>query len=179
LTLFIGYLLGRIKLGQFPLGAVTGTLLAGVLVGQFGVKISSDVKQCFFLLFLFSIGYRCGPQFFRGLKKDGLAQAAIAVIIPATGLIVAYACSKLLGYDPGIGGGLIAGSLTESATIGTAGDAISRLDHLPAEMRDTMINQIPVAFADLSGRSDRCGMVSGAGRTKNHGSRPAESLRRI
>ena len=32
LTLAIGYLLGRLRVGHFSLGAVTGTLLAGVLV---------------------------------------------------------------------------------------------------------------------------------------------------
>lgn len=71
LTLAIGYLLGRIRLGSFALGSVTGVLLAGVVVGQLGIEIAPVVKQCFFLLFLFAIGYRTGPQFFRGLKSDG------------------------------------------------------------------------------------------------------------
>jgi putative transport protein len=64
LTLGIVYLLGKLYFGGFSLGAVTGALLAGVLVGQLRVTICPDVKQCFFLLFLFSIDYRCGPQFF-------------------------------------------------------------------------------------------------------------------
>ena len=72
LVLGLGYLFGKISLGSFKLGAVTGTLLAGVLVGQLGVTLPNEVKQCFFLLFLFAIGFRTGPQFFRGLKSDGL-----------------------------------------------------------------------------------------------------------
>ena len=68
----LGYLFGKVSLGSFKLGAVTGTLLAGVLVGQLGVTLPNEVKQCFFLLFLFAIGFRTGPQFFRGLKSDGL-----------------------------------------------------------------------------------------------------------
>ena len=39
---------------------------------------------------------------------------------------------------------MIAGSLTESATIGTAGDAIARLSD---GARTAMTNNIPVAFA--------------------------------
>lgn len=74
-TITLGYAIGRIRLGSFTLGAVTGVLLAGVLVGQLGITLPGAVKQIFFLLFLFSIGYRTGPQFFRGLKKGGLAQA--------------------------------------------------------------------------------------------------------
>ena len=146
LTLGIGYLLGKLRYGGFSLGAVTGTLLAGVLVGQLGVKISPDVKQCFFVLFLFSIGYRCGPQFFQGLRKDGLAQAAISAIVATTGLIVAYVVARIFGYDAGTAGGVIAGALTESATIGTAGDAISRLE-ISEAARAAMTNHIPVAFA--------------------------------
>ena len=76
---------GKVKLGSFTLGAVTGTLLAGVVVGQLGVQVSGEVKQCFFLLFLFSIGFRTGPQFFRGLKSDGLQQAALSAIVATTG----------------------------------------------------------------------------------------------
>ena len=145
-TLGIGYALGRLRLGNFQLGAVTGTLLGGVLVGQLGVKVSPEVKQCFFMLFLFSIGYRCGPQFFQGLRRDGLSQAALSAIIAVTALVVAYVCALLFGYDPGTAGGLIAGAMTESATIGTTADAIGRL-MIPDAQQTQMINDIPVAFA--------------------------------
>ena len=145
-TITIGYALGRLRIGSFTLGAVTGVLLAGVLVGQLGITLPASLKQVFFLLFLFSIGYRTGPQFFRGLKKDGLAQAALAVVFSVTGLAVAYAAARLAGYEAGTAAGLIAGSLTESATIGTAGDAIANLP-INKEAQTHLANQIPVAFA--------------------------------
>jgi putative transport protein len=144
LVLGIGYVLGKIKLGSFTLGAVTGTLLAGVAVGQLSVHISGEVKQCFFLLFLFSIGFRTGPQFFRGLRSDGLQQAALSAIVATTGLVVAYIVSRVFQYDAGTAAGVIAGALTESATIGTASDAIARAG-LPDAA--AMTNRIPVAFA--------------------------------
>jgi len=146
LVLGLGYLLGKIAVGSFKLGAVTGTLLAGVLVGQLGVALPNEVKQCFFLLFLFAIGFRTGPQFFRGLKSDGLAHAALAAIVATTGLVVAWLVAILFGYDAGTAAGLVAGALTESATIGTAMDAITRLDLSEAE-RTALSNNIPVAFA--------------------------------
>ena len=146
LVLGIGYALGKLKLGNFTLGAVTGTLLAGVAVGQLGVHVSGEVKQCFFLLFLFSIGFRTGPQFFRGLKSDGLQQAALSAIIAISGLVVAYLVSRLFGYDAGTAAGVIAGALTESATIGTASDAIARLGLSDAETA-AITNRIPIAFA--------------------------------
>jgi len=146
LVLGFGYLLGQLSLGGFKLGAVTGTLLAGVIVGQLQVTLPNEVKQCFFLLFLFSIGFRTGPQFFRGLRSDGLAHAALAAIVATTGLVVGYLVARAFGYDPGTGAGLIAGALTESAAIGTAMDAIARLD-APEAARAAMANNIPVAFA--------------------------------
>ena len=146
LVLGLGYLLGKVSIGSFKLGAVTGTLLAGVLVGQLGVTLPNEVKQCFFLLFLFAIGFRTGPQFFRGLKKDGLQHAALSVIVAAAGLVVAYIVAKAFGYDAGTAAGLVAGSLTESATIGTAMDAIARLP-APEAARVALANNIPVAFA--------------------------------
>ena len=146
LILGIGYLLGKIALGNFKLGAVTGTLIAGVLVGQLGTTLPNEVKQCFFLLFLFAIGFRTGPQFFLSLRKDGLLYAALAAIIAITGLLVAYVVARAFRYDPGTAAGLLAGSLTESAAIGTAMDAITRLP-VPEAARTAMVNHIPVAFA--------------------------------
>ena len=49
LVLGIGYALGKLKVGSFSLGAVTGTLLAGVAVGQLGVTCrvrSGSVSSC-------------------------------------------------------------------------------------------------------------------------------------
>jgi putative transport protein len=146
LVLGLGYLFGKISFGGFSLGAVSGTLLAGVLVGQLNIKISGDVKQCFFMLFLFSIGFRCGPQFFRGLKKNGLSQAALAAIVAISGLLTAFVVAKLFHYDAGTAAGVIAGSMTESATIGTAGEAISNLP-VSDENKKAMTSAIAVAFA--------------------------------
>lgn len=146
LVLGLGHLLGKIALGGFKLGAVTGTLLAGVIVGQLGITLPDEVKQCFFLLFLFAIGFRTGPQFFRGLRSDGLSHAALAAVVASVGLLVAYAVSRVFRYDPGTAAGLVAGALTESAAIGTAMDAISKLPATQAERTD-MANNIPVAFA--------------------------------
>ena len=56
----------------------------------------------------------------------------------------AFCLSKLLGYDVGTAAGLLAGAFSESTVIGTAGEAIQRLD-LPASEKKALINSIPVA----------------------------------
>jgi hypothetical protein len=75
LTLAIGFFIGRVKLGSFSLGTVVGTLLAGVLIGQLNIQVPVVVKYVFFDLFLFTTGYKVGPQFFRGLKGDALPRS--------------------------------------------------------------------------------------------------------
>src|SRR5262245_45940460 len=127
LALAVGYALGKIKIGGFQIGAVIGVLIAGVVIGQVGIKVGNELKYAFFLLFLFAIGYKTGPQFFRGLRASGLPQAGLTVVTCMIGLATAYAVSRAVGFDAGTAGGLIAGSLTESATVGTAADAIAKL----------------------------------------------------
>src|SRR5437588_224580 len=146
LTIALGFFIGRLKLGGFVLGAVVGCLLAGVVIGQLDIKVPSLVKTIFFDLFLFTTGYKVGPQFFRSLKSDALPQLALTVLLCVACLLVAFGMSKLLGYDVGTAAGLLAGAFTESTVIGTASDAINRLA-LPEAERLALINNIPVAYA--------------------------------
>ena len=146
LTLAVGFLVGKLRIGTFTLGTVLGCLLAGVVIGQLGVQVSPTVKVIFFDLFLFATGYKVGPQFFRGLRKDALPQLILAVVVAVTCLAVAVLVSKLFGYDAGTAAGLLAGAFTESTIIGTATEAIQRLPIAAAE-RTRLANQIPVAYA--------------------------------
>ena len=50
ITLSLGYMVGKITIGRFVLGGVAGTLLMGVIIGQFGVHIDPGVKSIFFAL---------------------------------------------------------------------------------------------------------------------------------
>ena len=103
-----------------------GCLLAGVAIGQLDVVVDPTVKVVFFDLFLFGTGYKVGPQFFRGLRRDALPHLLLAVVVAVTCLVVAVVVSKLFGYDAGTAAGLLAGAFTESTIIGTATEAIQR-----------------------------------------------------
>jgi len=124
LALALGHGVGRVRFGSFRLGAVLGSLLAGVLVGQAGIEVPPALKNA---LFLFAIGYTTGPLFFRGLRTTALPQVALTTILCVTALATAWAVSLALGFDAGQAAGLIAGAMTSSASLGTAGDAIAKL----------------------------------------------------
>jgi putative transport protein len=147
LTLAIGFFIGRLKIGTFSLGTAVGTLLAGVAIGQLNIQVPAVVKYVFFDLFLFTTGYKVGPQFFRALKKDALPQLAITLVLCVTCLLAAYTAAKLLGYDLGTAAGMLAGAFTESTVIGTASDAIGRLATISDAEKTRLVNNIPVAYA--------------------------------
>lgn len=64
LTIGLGFLVGKIRIRGFQIGSVTAVLLIGVLIGQLRIPMSGPIKMFFFMLFLFSIGYSVGPDFF-------------------------------------------------------------------------------------------------------------------
>ena len=51
LTIFLGFWLGKLRIGKFTLGTVTSVLLVGVLVGQLNIAVPGPIKSVFFLLF--------------------------------------------------------------------------------------------------------------------------------
>jgi putative transport protein len=145
-TIAMGYLVGRIKIGSFVLGGIAGTLLVGVIVGQLGVNIDNGIKGIFFALFIYAVGYQGGPQFFHALNRRSLNQLASAFVMCFVGLLCVLAAAWMFGLDRGMAAGLAAGGLTQSAIIGTAGDAVGRLG-LSAELTKTMQTNVAVGYA--------------------------------
>jgi putative transport protein len=147
LAVAIGYVIGRLRIAGIGLGPVTGSLFAGMLIGQFAhVPVSSMAKSFLFLLFLFGIGYSVGPQFMESLKRDGIKPVLLAVVVCLAGLATATSVARFLELDPGFAAGLLSGALTESPAMGTATEAINALP-LPAADRTIMISHVAVADA--------------------------------
>jgi putative transport protein len=146
LSLALGYWLGRFTYKGIGLGSVTATLLCAVVIGQLGITINQPLKAFAFLMFLFAVGYGVGPQFVRGIAKDGLPQALFSVVQCVLCLGACVVVAKIAGYDMGSAAGFYAGSQTISASMGLATDAINRTG-LPAEQIKPMLDGMPVAYA--------------------------------
>src|SRR5215471_1800704 len=146
LSLALGYYLGSFSYKGFGLGTVAATLICAVIIGQIGITIAGPLKPFFFLMFLFAIGYGVGPQFVRGIAKDGVPQALFAAVVCLFSMLAAVAGAKLAGYDLGSAAGLYAGSQTISASMGLATGAIDRLGLLPEETK-RLLDAMPVAYA--------------------------------
>lgn len=146
LTLGIGFFIGQLKFKSFSLGTVTSVLLVGVVVGQLDIPVPGPMKDVFFLLFLFAIGYSVGPQFFQALRGDGLKQVLFAVIVCVLCLLSTWGVALCMGYNVGEAVGLLAGAQTMSAVIGVGTDTINSLDIADAE-KQKMVGMIPVCYA--------------------------------
>ncbi|MBC7575746.1 MAG: aspartate-alanine antiporter [Tardiphaga sp.] len=146
LTIAIGYFVGKLKIGSFTLGGIAGTLLVGVIIGQFGVDIDAGIKGIFFALFIYAVGFQGGPQFFHALNRRSLNQLVSAFVMCFTGLLCVLGAAWLFGLDRGMAAGLAAGGLTQSAIIGTAGDAIGKLGLAP-DLIKTMQTNVAVGYA--------------------------------
>lgn len=146
LTIGIGFFVGQLKWKGFSLGTVTSVLLVGVVIGQLNIPIPGPLKDVFFLLFLFAIGYSVGPQFFAALRGDGLKQVLFAVVVCVLCLLVTWGCALAMGYNVGEAVGLLAGAQTMSAVIGVGTDTINSLGASAADKK-AWIDIIPVCYA--------------------------------
>jgi len=145
-SLFFGYMLGRVKFKGFSLGGVAGSLIMALIIGQLGVSLPDAVKALCFALFIYSIGFQSGPEFFGGLNRSSIKLVASSVVQCVTALVVVLVIGNVCGFGKGFTAGLGAGALTETATMGTAGDALNRLG-LPDAQVSQLTGQMAVAFA--------------------------------
>lgn len=146
LTLGLGFLIGQLKYKTFSLGNVTSVLLVGVLVGQLNIPIPGPIKNAFFLLFLFAIGYSVGPQFFHALKGDGIKQVLFACVLCVLCLLTTWVVALLMNYNIGEALGLLAGSQTMSAILGVGTDTLNSVSASAADKK-AWVDIMPVCYA--------------------------------
>lgn len=131
-TVGMAVFVGRFTVKGYGLGMVAAAVVVGAALSTwastYGVKLQLDnfAKSLFYYLFMYGVGLRVGPAFFNSLKKDGLKFTILAVVCAVMGLALVVIGSNLLELPPGAAGGILAGSQTMSAAIGTAEMAVSQ-----------------------------------------------------
>jgi putative transport protein len=131
-SLALGYFIGSFKIGPIQLGGVCGTLIVALLLGQTGARLAPDLKNIAFALFIFALGFTGGPQFFANIGR-GWRYGLLSIVEIVSVLILIMLAVLVLRLDAGTAAGLLAGAATESAVIGTASEAISKLGFADAE----------------------------------------------
>src|SRR6478752_6388713 len=132
LTVGLAVWVGKFTFKGYGLGMVAAAVVVGAALASwastYGVKLQLDnfAKSLFYYLFMYGVGLRVGPAFFNSLKKDGITFTILAVICAVLGLGLVVLTSKWFGLPPGAAGGVLAGSQTMSAAIGTAEMAVEQ-----------------------------------------------------
>lgn len=122
--------LGRQSIAGYGLGMVASAIIVGcglsVFASTYGVKLELDnfARLLFYYLFMYGVGLRVGPSFLNSLGGDGIKFTLLAVVSCVAGLALSVLGARLLDLPPGAAGGILAGSQTMSAAIGSAEQAV-------------------------------------------------------
>ncbi len=131
-TVGLAVWVGKFNFKGYGLGMVAAAVVVGCALATwastYGVKLQLDnfAKSLFYYLFMYGVGLRVGPSFFNSLKKDGLKFTILAVFCAVVGLVLVVMTAKWFQLPPGAAGGILAGSQTMSAAIGTAEMAVTQ-----------------------------------------------------
>lgn len=147
LVVAVGTILGRIKIRGVAIGTTACILIIAVMIGQLGTfTFPSLLRVVLFSLFVFTIGYKSGPEFFASLSIRTLAQVAMALVLGGTGLVIVLTFAYSFELDPGTASGIAAGALTQSSIIGTASGALAQLG-LPKNVLEQQEANIAAGYA--------------------------------
>lgn len=159
----LGYLLGRVTIkgislgtaGVFIVALLTGALLftngdgntltttiAGY-TSTFSKDFMKNIENLGLILFVTSVGFIAGPNFFSSLKKNFKSYALLSLIIIILGGLSAVICVKVFGCGSAMAVGLLSGALTSTPAFSAAKDTLKSV--YSAENADV------ISFASANG----------------------------
>ena len=109
----MGYLVGSFNVGPIQLGGVCGTLIVALVLGQTGARISPELKNIAFALFIFALGFTGVPQFVADVG-GGRRYELLSLVEISSVLALMFAATVLLDLDQGTAAELLAGAATEA-----------------------------------------------------------------
>ncbi|MFP4904982.1 aspartate-alanine antiporter, partial [Paraburkholderia sp. BR14261] len=113
-SLALGYLIGSIRFGPISLGGVCGTLIVALVLGQTGARISPDLKNVAFALFIFALGFTGGPQFFANVGR-GWRYGLLSIVEIVSVMALVMIAVVVMKLDAGTAARRLAGAATASA----------------------------------------------------------------
>ena len=145
----LGYLVGKINIKGFELGATGGVLIVALFFGHTGFEPHPILGTIGFTLFIYSVGLQAGPRFFNVLLEDGPRYIALAVVVALTGYGLAKILALGFGLDNGLAAGILAGALTSTPTLVGAQNAIDAGVAVvpPGVSHDQLLENITVGYA--------------------------------
>ena len=130
LSIFIGLLLGKIKIAKISLG-ITWVLFVGIAFSACGISLNAEmlhvIKEFGLILFVVGVGLQVGPGFFRSFKKGGLAMNLMALVNVALGVLITVIIAKVAHQDLADMAGVYTGAITNTPGLSAAQQAVTDL----------------------------------------------------
>ena len=130
LSIFIGLLLGKIKIAKISLG-ITWVLFVGIAFSACGISLNAEmlhvIKEFGLILFVVAVGLQVGPGFFRSFKKGGLAMNLMALVNVALGVLITVIIAKVAHQDLADMAGVYTGAITNTPGLSAAQQAVTDL----------------------------------------------------
>jgi putative transport protein len=138
----IGYPLGRIRVWGSSLG-VAAVLFAGLAIGSIhpDLKLPEIIYILGLALFVYTIGLSSGPSFFSSLRRDGIRNNLLVVLILAFSAFLAFMAQILFTLKPAMTVGMFAGSFTNTPAL--AG-ALETIKHIATKDNLNQLLTVPV-----------------------------------
>ena len=129
-SIFLGLLLGRIKIAKISLG-ITWVLFVGIILSALGVTLNNNmlhiIKEFGLILFVTAVGLQVGPGFFKSFKKGGLAMNLMALVNVGLGVTVTVIIAKLANESLADMTGVYTGAITNTPGLSAAQQAVTDL----------------------------------------------------
>ena len=128
LSIFIGLLLGKIKIAKISLG-ITWVLFVGIAFSACGITLNAEmlhvIKEFGLILFVVAVGLQVGPGFFRSFKKGGLAMNLMALVNVALDVVITIIIAKVAHQDLADMAGVYTGAITNTPGLSAAQQAVT------------------------------------------------------
>lgn len=138
LTLFViiasGYVLGRLRIGNFSLG-VAGALFAGIALSAWEPQLAlpSLIHTLGLVMFVYTTGLALGPTFFATIRKTGLRDNLFTFGILVFGVVLSFIAAKYFVIETGLAAGMYTGAFTVTPALASV------LEALPKESAEPII----------------------------------------
>ena len=130
LSIFIGLLLGRIKIAKISLG-ITWVLFVGIALSACGITLNAEmlhvIKELGLIFFVVGVGLQVGPGFFSSFKKGGLAMNLMALVNVALGVLITVIIAKIAHQDLADMAGVYTGAITNTPGLSAAQQAVNEM----------------------------------------------------
>jgi putative transport protein len=129
-TVGLAVWIGRQTIAGYGLGMVAAAIIVGCALSVWGsvygekLELNNFTRLLFYYLFMYGVGLRVGPSFVNSLGGDGIKFTFLAFVSCIIGLALVVLGAKIFDLPMGAAGGMLAGSQTMSAAIGSAEQAV-------------------------------------------------------